>query len=344
MAAMQTMRRGERRHGALRQRGVAVITALLLTTLAVTIVASLFWQQQVQVRSMENQRLHLQTEWILRGALDWARLILRQDGADSGNVTALSGVWATPLAETRLDDYIERERVNNEKYDATLSGQITDAQGRFNLTNLANARQIDPAQEQVFGRLLQNLQLDSSLAQTVAEAVARTQQAAPAPPNTNGQGSATPTPTTVTSKDPGGAAEPMPMMRVEDLLAVSGFTQEAIERLRDYVIVLPAATQLNVNTAPPELLAALSDNMSVSEAQAMASTRLRTYYRNLGDFQLLMNGHTLTLATSQLDVKSNYFLVLSRVRLDRAALDTQALVQRVPAMGMKTSLIWIREN
>ncbi|WP_377702870.1 hypothetical protein [Pseudoduganella sp. UC29_71] len=62
-----------------RQAGVAVITALLLTTLAVTIVASLFWQQQVQVRSMENQRLHLQTKWILRGALDWARLILQQD-------------------------------------------------------------------------------------------------------------------------------------------------------------------------------------------------------------------------------------------------------------------------
>ena len=55
-----------------RQRGVAVVTALLLTTLAVTIVASLFWQQQVQVRSMENQRLQSQTKWIQRGALDWA--------------------------------------------------------------------------------------------------------------------------------------------------------------------------------------------------------------------------------------------------------------------------------
>ena len=56
-----------------RQRGVAVVTALLLTTLAITIVASLFWQQQVQVRSIENQRLQLQKQWILRGAIDWAR-------------------------------------------------------------------------------------------------------------------------------------------------------------------------------------------------------------------------------------------------------------------------------
>ncbi|MBY0556609.1 MAG: general secretion pathway protein GspK, partial [Burkholderiaceae bacterium] len=85
-----------------RQRGVAVVTALLLTTLAVTIVASLFWQQQVQVRSMENQRLQLQTRWIVRGALDLSRLVLYQDFIDYGGMTQLNGVWATPLEETRL--------------------------------------------------------------------------------------------------------------------------------------------------------------------------------------------------------------------------------------------------
>ncbi len=62
-----------------RQRGVAVITALLLTALAITVVASLFWQQQVQVRSMENQRLRLQTQWAMRGMVDFARFWLRQD-------------------------------------------------------------------------------------------------------------------------------------------------------------------------------------------------------------------------------------------------------------------------
>jgi len=75
--AMRVERLVRRPRRAPREAGVAVITALLLTTLAISIVASLFWQQQVQVRSMENQRLHLQTEWILRGALDWATLVLR---------------------------------------------------------------------------------------------------------------------------------------------------------------------------------------------------------------------------------------------------------------------------
>jgi general secretion pathway protein K len=112
-----------------RQQGVAVVTALLLTTLAVTIVASLFWQQQVQVRSMENQRLQLQTRWIVRGALDLSRLILNQDVSDSPNFTQLDGIWATPLEETRLDDYVERERLQGENFNATLSGRMEDAQG-----------------------------------------------------------------------------------------------------------------------------------------------------------------------------------------------------------------------
>src|SRR5438034_11419561 len=89
-----------------RRRGVAIVTALLLTTLAVTIVASLFWQQQVQVRSIENQRLQLQKNWILRGALDWASLILRAGGRQS-TIDHLGQPWATPLADTRLDQYVE---------------------------------------------------------------------------------------------------------------------------------------------------------------------------------------------------------------------------------------------
>ncbi|MFM8464112.1 MAG: type II secretion system minor pseudopilin GspK, partial [Burkholderiaceae bacterium] len=82
-------------------RGVAVVTALLLTTLAVTIVASLFWQQQLQVRSIENQRLQLQQQWVLRGALDWARLILREDGRNSV-IDDLNEPWSTPLAPIQL--------------------------------------------------------------------------------------------------------------------------------------------------------------------------------------------------------------------------------------------------
>jgi general secretion pathway protein K len=342
------------------QRGVAIITALLLTTLAVTIVASLFWQQQVQVRSMENQRLQLQTRWILRGALDWTRLILSQDARDNQLRTTLDGVWATPLAETRLDQYIERERVENEKFDATLSGQITDAQSRYNLANLAKGRQIDPKQKAIFEKLLTNLQLDAALAQRVAQQVADGQALAPQLQQSGGQQPGGQT----GGQQPGGVAggqggqqqqqqpvatsgsagEPIEVMRVEDLLAVSGFTPQAVERLRDFVIVLPAAAALNVNTAPPELLSAAVDGLSLSEATTIAANRKRTSYLSMAEFTSLLNGRA-PFDASQLAIRSNYFLVLSRVKLDRATLNSQALLQRGDqGNNYRTVVVWIRDN
>ena len=309
-----------------RQRGVAVITALLLTTLAVTIVTSLFWLQQVQVRSMENQRLQLQTRWILRGALDLSRLVLSQDYTDSQTVTHLGGIWATPLEETRLDDYVERERVENESFNATLSGRMIDAQSRYNLANLANNRIADPKEVNVFQRLLTNLQLDPGLAQAVARQGADSQPVVPA---AQGQPPAQ-----------SGGAEPMALMRVEDLLAVAGFTPQAVERLRDYVIVLPEQTPVNVNTAPAELLAALTPNLSLSDAAAMVYTRKNVYYRDEKLFKNLpqMAGK---VPDGKYALFSNYFLAYSKVRLDRAALDSQALLKR---QTVQTSVVWIREN
>jgi general secretion pathway protein K len=329
-----------RRHAPLRsrarQRGVAIVTALLLTTLAVTIVASLFWQQQVQVRSIENQRLHLQTRWILRGALDWARLILQQDNIDS-RVTAETSVWATALAETRLDDYVERERNDNEKFDATLSGRIQDAQARYNLGNLARARDINPDQLRVFQRLLEGLRLNSTLAKNVAEEVARSQmlKVDPAnPPN----GGAKPPSTAV----PMDGREPLPPQRVEDLLAVAGFSQEAVEKLRPFVIVLPPEqedTEINVNMAPPELLAAMIDNFSVSEAANLVQYRKRTPFYDQNGFTSYMGSNRAVKV--KYGVKSNYFLVESHIRLGRAALDAEALIKR----GSKNAnVVWIREN
>lgn len=347
----------------LRQRGVAVITALLLTTLAISIVASLFWQQQVQVRSMENQRLHLQTKWILRGALDWASLVLFQDGLDHRDYTALDHVWATPLAETRLDQYIERERVEGENFDATLSGNITDATSRYNLRNLADKGQVDEGQMEVFGRLLRNLQMDPQLAGRVAAFVAAGQPLeAPTPeggapvgpdgsanPPGDGQagvgGGNVPTGGTVRRAARSSVAgTPMKFLAVDDLLTVPGFTPAMVERLRPFVIVLPEPTPVNVNTAPAEVLAALVPNMSVSEANSLVVRRQRAAWRDMNYFSSEI-GQNRPVTPGAADVKSSWFLVNSRIRLDRAALDAEALIHRFPTLiaGGGTQVVWIRQ-
>lgn len=315
-----------------------MITALLLTTLAVSIVASLFWQQQVQVRTMENQRLQLQTKWILRGALDWATVVLRQDSY-TAQWTSLDQVWATPLAETRLDQYIERERLAGESYAATLSGSITDAMSRYNLRNLAENGVRDPDEVDTFKRLLTLLRMDQGLAQRAADFVAAGQP--PAPPS--------PQPPQPPQPQPARQAStlPMPVMRVDDLLAVPGFTPEIVERLRPFVVVLPVKTPVNVNTAPPEVLAALMPGGSLSEANALVERRKRVPWRDTANFVSEVGQHAPP--QEAVHVKSSWFLIDSRIRLDRAALNSQALVERVPPVTQsplsgQIVVRWVRQN
>jgi len=327
-----------RLHSPRRQRGVAVVTALLLTTLAISIVASLFWQQQVQVRSMENQRLQLQTKWIQRGALDWASVILRQP---FGGRISLEQIWATPLAETRLDQYIERERVQGENFNASLSGQVYDATARYNLNNLAAGCKRDPVETEVLRRLLTNVRQEPRLARPIADFVAAGQVL------------------TVDQDDADNTAQtprkgnPMPILRVDDLLAVQGVKPETVEALRPFVIVLPAqGTTVNVNTAPAEVLAAVLPGCSVSQANALVEQRKRVPWNDVQQFntELQCRGDEPggTQGEPKISITSSYFLVQSRIRLDRAALDAESLVQKgnLPNLGAAggVSVIWTRQN
>jgi general secretion pathway protein K len=316
-----------------RQRGVAVITALLLTTLAISIVASLFWQQQVQVRSMENQRLHLQTKWILRGALDWATLVLFQDGIDHREYTSLDQVWATPLADTRLDQYVERERVEGENFDASLSGRITDACSRYNLRNLAKTKgRVQEDQVAILGRLLRNVQLDPGLARRIAAYVAAGMPVGAEPPDKD-------TPATPVT------GAPVKILQVDDLLAVQGVTLAVVEHLRPFVTVLPETTLVNVNTAPAEVLAAVVPDMSLSEANTLLVRRKQAPWRDIKYFATDATGGRSDTVPG-VGVHSDWFLVDTRIRLDRAALDAQALIHRSGAMvaGGGPKVMWIRQQ
>lgn len=315
-----------------KQRGVAVITALLLCTLAVSIVASLFWQQQVQVRSMENQRLQLQTKWILRGALDWARLVLQTAGTQRNGITTLNDVWNTPLAETRLDQYIERERVEGEVFDATLSGRVIDASSRYNLRHISLGRQPNPKHEQIYENLLRILQIDPALAKRTADYVRTTEPAPPVPPGQSGAAA----PKSI----------PVAIKRIEDLLVIPGYTPEIIAKLREFVIVLPDTRVgnkhgINVNTAPPEVLAALIENGTLAEAQALAESRKQAYFLDVANFKMRLNNKS-PLDEQTLTVSSEFFLVQSRIRLDRANLDSEALVER--QIAGQTTVLTIRQN
>ena len=330
-----------------RQAGVAVVTALLLTTLAMTIVASLFWQQQVQVRSIENQRLQLQKQWILRGVLDWTRLILREDGRYS-RVDHLGEPWAVPLAETRLDQYVENQSAAGEVSGAVLSGGVVDAQSRFNLKNLCPDGNINMLEVATFARLLSNARLNPDLALQAANLMARAQppvlppgKGNPPPqgrPNANNPNNPNNADNPVTDNQ----NRPLTILTVDDLLVVPGFTPEALAAVRDFLVVLPRPTPVNVNTAPPAVLAARVDVLTPGDAATLVSSRDRVWFNDVTDFTRRLESMGKQVGeTASLSVSTSYFLVNGDVRINRANLQMQALVER---NAQATRLIWIRES
>jgi len=88
-----------------RQRGAALLLAMLIATLVATLASGMVWQQWRSTRVEAAERTRAQASRILSGALDWARLILRED-ARGGVVDHLGQPWAVPLAEARLSTFL----------------------------------------------------------------------------------------------------------------------------------------------------------------------------------------------------------------------------------------------
>src|SRR5204862_7192085 len=129
-----------------RERGTAVIMAMLIVAAAATLVSGAMWQQSALIRETENELAYTQAKWLLRGAIDWAGVILQED-ARTSSVDHRGEPWAVPLADTRLNE-------NDGRAAAYLAGVIDDEQAKFNLRNLVAASGIQGAEVLALRRLL----------------------------------------------------------------------------------------------------------------------------------------------------------------------------------------------
>lgn len=324
-----------------RQKGVAVVTALLLTTLAVTIVASLFWQQQVQVRSIENQRLQAQKKWVTRGVLSFARLGIKLSAATGSSSIAnyMGETWAQPIKDFKISDFMAAGYRESNDIDPSLSGQMTDAQAGYNINNLINGGTIDPKQLAILKNLFSILQIDPSLAKTLANYLLNT-QAPPLPQS--GQ-----TPNQEPTKNPGGNVIPtvqsLRLTQMSDLAAIPGFTPEIARKLTAHLVNLNGTTNVNVNTTTNEVLAAI---MGVSVSDAARVRRNRTYFQSIVEFnqdaqQLLQKPDINVLG---LDVRTDHFFVNGRVTMEQSSWNISALIKKT-GYGQQTTtqVIWARE-
>jgi general secretion pathway protein K len=303
--------------------------ALFVATLATLIVTGLFYRQFVLLRTIENQQLVSQSRQLLRGALDWGRAILREDGRRS-SYDALSEPWAQPLAETRLDQLGETGSIAAL---ASIAGSMEDAQGRLNLRNLVENGKVVERELESLRRLATLLQLPQQTADLIGE---RMLQALTQPAATDDEGDG--------RED--AAPRPLPLMLPSDISGVQGISPEAADRLGPYIVVLDERTPVNANTATPEVLASRIPGFSLAEARALVAERERiSYFRDTADVRLRLGTKGSAVTDADLSTTSRFFFVRGEVKLDRAVTRMEALVKRGAAgqTAAPVSVLWTRE-
>ena len=311
------------------QRGAALLTAMIIVTLVVTMAASMVWQQWRAVQVETAERARAQAGWILSGALDFARLILKED-LRSGRPTALTEPWATPLAEARLSTFLAANKSSTDDGpEAFLSGSIADAQARYNLTNLVTAGKIDALELATLQRLCLGLAIDTSVAQRIANGLRDASATATA---AEGAGRAGTAPSSLessagTSSETSSNAPLLPRSVAQ--LSWLGIDAATVKALEPHVVLLPVATALNVNTAAPEVLVAVIKGLDLATAQRLLQVRRSAPFKDLPSFAEQIA--TLAPLPTRLDVRSSYFEVRGKLRLADRVLVERSLVQRYPS-------------
>ena len=299
------------------QHGAALLLALLLVALVTTLAAGMVWQQWRSIESESALRTKAQAQWILNGATDWVRLILREDRR-AGVIDHLGEPWATPLAEARLSSFLaaERELSPDDGTQAFLSGGIEDAQSRFNLRNLVDESGRVNA---LAWRTLQALTLSAGVP-ALAEPLRRGLSQAWGP-----------------TSDPT-VDRPLAPQQLEDL-RWWGLDAAAIEALRPWVDLLPERTPVNVNTAPAGVLAAVL-GVDLLRAQRLVQQRKSQAFQSLDAVRVALDLKEAP-AAELLSVQSRYFWALGRLRLDERTVAQRSLLVR---RGGGLEVQWVRRD
>lgn len=299
---------------------MAMLTVALVTTLA----SAALWQQWRQVEIEIAERGRSQTAWMMTGALDWTRLILREDAvsAQGTGVDHLGEPWALPVQESKLSTFLSQDQQWHEgNAEVFLSGQIIDAQSRMNVMNLIEDGKVSPKMLTRFAALFERLSLPQSELQNLA---IQLQAALQAKADNHGKPASASTNTAL-----------MPKQTAQ--LVWLGLSPRTLASLEPHITLLPEATPVNLNTASAEVLSASLPGLDLASARQAVDLRQRGHWASLDAAREALGAASRQLDDKQHSVQSRYFEVHGRMRIDNVVQQEQSLVRRD---GNQVSMVW----
>lgn len=299
------------------KRGVALITAMLITAITGTLAAGLAWNSALDVRRTMVLLFHEQGVQVALGAESWMRNILRDDLAD-GETDHLGELWASDLPGLPVE---------SDTIQGAVTGKIMDLQGLFNVNNLIDENgEIDATVFAQFQRLLQVLDIDPRFAGLAADWI-DTNQEAGFPDGAEDS--------IYTGFTPPYRTYNRPLSNISELAALDGMDKASYERLLPHVTALPGRTAINVNTATAEVLMSLDDNLDASAVEGLLSLREHGGFPNIVDtFSVLVTPEVFAWLTES----SEFFRLKAVVQIDTVRVTYFSILQRGPNGTVTTIL------
>ena len=289
----------------IRKRGVAMITAMMITALAAIVAVNLAWDNALDVRRTMMLLNRDQAVQVALGAESWVATILSQDMADS-ETDHLGEIWATELPGLPIEG-------------GEVFGVIEDLQGRFNINNLIDQNgRVEEQSLEHFRRLLTSLGLDPRFAGIAGDWLDSDLDAAFPDGAEDG---------IYTGMIPTYRSANQLLTSASELAALEGMDKSTFDILAPHITALPGRTEINVNTATPAVLLSLGEDMSVGDVEGLIAERAANGFADLaGTFSSLVTPEVL----STLVESSNYFQLKVVVRIDTVRITLYTVLRRGP--------------
>ena len=329
------------------QKGMAILMAMMTLALVATLAGGVLWQQWRTQEEEATSRFEQQSGLLLGAALDWARIILTEDSKTS-TTDHRAEPWSIPLQETQLSSFlsasgngsVSKEVGSDEQAQHVyLSSRITDLQSRLNLFNLVNAAQVSTPDLSALTQLFALLGLPQrELQLLVLGMTGRNTQDVGSLGSANFSNSGPILNASYLYAYP---------QRIEQL-AWLGLTPQTISILSPYVTWLPVRTQLNLNTASAQVLAASFPGLTLSAAEKVVQSRDAQPWSSLDAATSAINSNLhstgsggsspiVNINSTQFALNSNYFLVIGRIRYDSMIFTERSVLQR---NNQQTTILW----
>jgi general secretion pathway protein K len=317
-----------------RQRGVALIIALILVALATILASKLTFDGFLERRRAIGVLAAEQAVQFGYGAEALAADVLVKDFQNSPQLTTLAAAWAQPTQPLPItpQDNPEGEPIG------TLQGEIEDLQGRFNLNNLAHVIQSstpagsagaaaqapaqDPQPLEQFQRLLVSVGLEPKWAAMARDWIDADDT--PGPEGAEDQ--------VYTSQTPPYRTGNWPMMSPTELMNLPGFGADRYRKIAPYVTALPEANlAINICTAPALVIESLADNLRgeySGSPEVLTNARKTGCFPDKEAFSKILPASVGANLKGYWDTKSKYFRLTTRVTLGTTEFTLYSLLWR----------------